>query len=407
MSQVLMPKAQAIRVFIAFALAYFLSTLVRAVTATLSPVLTAEFSLNAADLGLLAGGYFFGFSLTQLPLGSWLDRYGPKRMLLWFLAVAVLGCAAFAVALDFNGLLLARVMCGVGLSACLMAPLTGYRRWYAKDMLIRANSWMLMSGSLGVVASTLPVQWLLPHLGWRGVFGVLGVLLVLAMVVIIRVVPSWEIPAPALQEPPTQASYAQVWRDPFFQKMAPLAFFAYGGLIAVQTLWAAPWMIKVNGYNAMQAASGLFALNVALLLAYWWWGWSNPRLTARGWTPVKLIGVCVPVSLVLLGLTILSAQQSLVPTTVILVMYCVVCTVVSLAQPSVGMAFPAALAGRALSAYNLVIFSGIFAMQWGIGLVVDTLRKLGWSEVAAFQGAFSVLLLLSAASYVYFLRKKA
>jgi MFS family permease len=407
MSQVLMPKAQAIRVFIAFALAYFLSTLVRAVTATLSPVLTAEFSLNAADLGLLAGGYFFGFSLTQLPLGSWLDRYGPKRMLLWFLAVAVLGCAAFAVALDFNGLLLARVMCGVGLSACLMAPLTGYRRWYAKDMLIRANSWMLMSGSLGVVASTLPVQWLLPHLGWRGVFGVLGVLLVLAMVVIIRVVPSWEMPAPALQESPTQASYAQVWRDPFFQKMAPLAFFAYGGLIAVQTLWAAPWMIKVNGYTAMQAASGLFALNVALLLAYWWWGWSNPRLTARGWTPVKLIGVCVPVSLVLLGLTILSAQQSLVPTTVILVMYCVVCTVVSLAQPSVGMAFPAALAGRALSAYNLVIFSGIFAMQWGIGLVVDTLRKLGWSEVAAFQGAFSVLLLLSAASYVYFLRKKA
>lgn len=407
MSQVLMPKAQAIRVFIAFALAYFLSTLVRAVTATLSPVLTAEFSLNAADLGLLAGGYFFGFSLTQLPLGSWLDRYGPKRMLLWFLAVAVLGCAAFAVALDFKGLLLARVMCGVGLSACLMAPLTGYRRWYAKDMLIRANSWMLMSGSLGVVASTLPVQWLLPHLGWRGVFGVLGVLLVLAMVVIIRVVPSWEMPAPALQESPTQASYAQVWRDPFFQKMAPLAFFAYGGLIAVQTLWAAPWMIKVNGYTAMQAASGLFALNVALLLAYWWWGWSNPRLTARGWTPVKLIGVCVPVSLVLLGLTILSAQQSLVPTTVILVMYCVVCTVVSLAQPSVGMAFPAALAGRALSAYNLVIFSGIFAMQWGIGLVVDTLRNLGWSEVAAFQGAFSVLLLLSAASYVYFLRKKA
>jgi MFS family permease len=407
MSDALMPKAQAIRVFLAFALAYFLSTLVRAVTATLSPVLTTEFSLNAADLGLLAGGYFFGFSLTQLPLGSWLDRYGPKRMLLWFLAVAVLGCGAFAVALDFNGLLLARVMCGVGLSACLMAPLTGYRRWYAKDMLIRANSWMLMSGSLGVVASTLPVQWLLPHLGWRGVFGVLGVLLVLAMVVIIRVVPRWQVSAPVVQDAPTKASYAQVWRDPYFQKMAPLAFFAYGGLIAVQTLWAAPWMIKVNGYTPLQAASGLFALNVTLLMAYWWWGWSNPRLTARGWTTVKLITVCVPASLALLGLTIISAQQSLVPTTVILVMYCVVCTVVSLAQPSVGMAFPAALAGRALSAYNLVIFSGIFAMQWGIGLVVDTLRKLGWSEVAAFQGAFTVLLLLSAASYIYFLRKKA
>ena len=169
MSQTL-ARQQAIVVFLAFALAYFLSTMVRAVTATLSPTLTQEFSLNAGDLGLLAGGYFFGFSLTQLPLGSWLDRYGPKRMLLAFLAVAVAGCAAFAVAQSFHHLLLARVMCGVGLSACLMAPLTGYRRWYERDVLIRANSWMLMSGSMGVVASTLPVQWLLPSIGWRGIF---------------------------------------------------------------------------------------------------------------------------------------------------------------------------------------------------------------------------------------------
>ena len=138
MSTQLMPKRQAIQLFLTFALAYFLSTLVRAVTATLSPVLTAEFTLNAADLGLLAGGYFLGFSLTQLPLGSWLDQHGPKRMILWFLGVAVVGCVAFAVAQDFNYLLLARVMCGVGLSACLMAPLTAYRRWYARDMLVRA-----------------------------------------------------------------------------------------------------------------------------------------------------------------------------------------------------------------------------------------------------------------------------
>ncbi|MDO5086477.1 MAG: MFS transporter, partial [Comamonadaceae bacterium] len=52
-----LPRRAAVAVFLAFAFAYFLSTLLRAVTATLSPTLTAEFGVSARDLGLLAGGY--------------------------------------------------------------------------------------------------------------------------------------------------------------------------------------------------------------------------------------------------------------------------------------------------------------------------------------------------------------
>ena len=71
-----LPRRTAIAIFLAFAFAYFFSALIRAITATLSPTLTQEFSLSASDLGLLAGGYFLGFAATQLPLGRWLDRYG-------------------------------------------------------------------------------------------------------------------------------------------------------------------------------------------------------------------------------------------------------------------------------------------------------------------------------------------
>ena len=152
-------------VFLAFAAAYFLSALLRAITATLSPTLSMEFGLQARDLGLLAGGYFLGFSMTQLPLGHWLDKHGPKKVVLRFLAVAVIGCIAFAMATSFAGLLLSRMLIGAGVSACLMAPLTGYRRWLTPEIQQRANSWMLMTGSFGMLASTLPVQWLLPTIG--------------------------------------------------------------------------------------------------------------------------------------------------------------------------------------------------------------------------------------------------
>jgi MFS family permease len=159
------------------------------VTATLAPVFSAELGLGAGDLGLLAGAYFFGFAAMQLPLGRALDRIGPRRTLLALLVVAVVGCGAFALAGGLPALVAARVLIGVGVSACLMAPLTCYRRRFSPEAQLRANSWMLMTGSLGMVASTLPVQWLLPWLGWRGLFWALAAALGLAMIALWLAVP--------------------------------------------------------------------------------------------------------------------------------------------------------------------------------------------------------------------------
>ena len=401
-------RRDAVVVFLAFAFAYFISALIRAITATLSPTLTQEFSLNARDLGLLAGGYFLGFAAMPLPLGTWLDRQGPKKVSLYFLSMAALGCIAFSWATSFSGLLAARVLCGVGVSACLMAPLTAYRRWLEPTTLMRANSWMLMTGSLGMVASTLPVQWLVPLVGWRLLFVGLGLMVVAAVVLIAWQVPRWGVVSSA--EPQALASggsYAEVWRHPYFRKMAPIGFFVYGGLVAIQTLWAAPWMMKVAGYSSSQAASGLFWINVAMLIAFWAWGLVSPWLARRGLGADRLIALGLPASFVLLAIIIIYAESMNDSAASLLAMYCVSCTFVALAQPAVGMAFSPAQAGRALSAYNLVIFSGVFVVQWGMGLAIDGLKALGLEEVAAFQWSMGLFLMCCMASYFYFLAAKS
>lgn len=402
-------RRNAILVFVAFAFAYFLSALIRAITATLSPTLTQEFALNAQDLGLLAGGYFLGFAATQLPLGAWLDRHGPKRVIVYFLLVAVLGCVAFAMADSFSGLLLARFLSGVGLSACLMAPLTGYRRWFAANSQMRASSWMLMTGSFGMVASTLPVQWLMPLLGWRVLFWGLAALLLLAMLLIAWQAPSWQHVAASETDsrPAVKPSYGAVWRHPYFRSMAPMAFFIYGGLVAMQTLWVTPWMIRVAGFSPLQAAVGLFWLNMAMLTSFWAWGMVYPRLARRGHTPDRLISYGMPVSFVLLALIIVSGSGIGDWAAVAWALYCMSCTFISLAQPAVAMAFPPNLAGRALSSYNLLIFAGVFVVQWGIGLAIDGFRALGWQEVSAFQMAMTIYLLFTVAAYAYFLTTKS
>ena len=193
MENYILPKKQAIVVFFVFAFGYFLSCLLRAITATLSPVLTSEFNLLAADLGLLAGGYFLGFACMQIPLGYLLDKYGPKKIVSSFLLIALVGTGSFALAESFSGLLVSRILIGVGVSACLMAPLTGYRIWYAENQQQRANSWMLMIASLGFLSSTLPVQLLLPSLGWRWIFGGIAILILISIFLMLIFIPKWRL----------------------------------------------------------------------------------------------------------------------------------------------------------------------------------------------------------------------
>jgi predicted MFS family arabinose efflux permease len=392
---------QAVLVFLAFALAYFLSALVRAVTATLSPVLSAELALTASDLGLLAGGYFFGFALTQLPLGTWLDRHGPRRVILAFLGLAVLGCAAFAMATSFAGLLAARVLTGMGVSACLMAPLTGYRRWLPPATQMRANSWMLMTGSLGMVASTLPVQWLMPTLGWRGLFWLLAALVLVAMLGLAALVPAWRKAADAPSPAQAPVGYRDIWRHPYFRQMLPIGFFNYGGMVAVQTLWAGPWMVKVAGYTPQQSALGLFGINLCMLVAFWLWGLVNPHLARRGLRAERLIAWGLPSSFLALGAIIWLGADAGWP---LWAAFCVCSTFVSLSQPAVALALPAQAAGRALSAYNLVIFAGVFTVQWVIGLLVDAFGRLGWDTLHSFRGAIGVFGLCCLWAYALFLR---
>jgi MFS family permease len=394
-------RRTAIVVFLAFALAYFFSALLRSITATLSPTLTREFALNARDLGLLAGGYFFGFAATQLPLGTWLDRHGPKRVIISLLLLAVAGCLAFSVATSFSGLLAARVLCGVGVSACLMAPLTGFRRWLTPTAQLRANSWMLMTGSFGMLASTLPVQWLMPVIGWRPLFWGLAVAVAVSMAAIAWKVPAWQ-RAPA--EPGSKpGSYAEVWKHPYFRRVAPVGFFHYGGLIAIQTLWAGPWLVRVTGDAPLEAATGLFVINSSMLCTFLAWGMVTPWLTRKGMTTDRLITLGLPSSFVVLAFIIMAGPGA---GAIAWSLFCVASTFLALAQPAVGMAFPPSLAGRALSAYNLVIFVGVFVVQWGIGLLVDGFSALGLGEVASFRAAMAVFLGCSMISYGYFVLAK-
>jgi MFS family permease len=393
------PTGTAVLVFISFAAAYFLSALLRAVTATLAPLFSAELGIGAADLGLLAGAYFVGFAMMQLPLGRALDSFGPKRVLLVLLVIAVVGCGAFAQSTTLATLLAARTLIGVGVAACLMAPLTSYRHSFSPAGQMRANSWMLMTGSLGMIASTLPVQWLLPKLGWRGLFWLIAGLLLAAAALIAMCVRRDA--SHAAERMPARGGYRTIVRHPLFVRLAPMGLFCYGGLIAVQALWAGPWLTRLAQWSPERAAEGLFVINCCMGVTFLCWGAALPRLVARGMSGEVLMAWGMPVSLLSLAANLWLGPQA---TALHWALWCVLMSLVTLSQPTVGQAMPVAQAGRALSAFNLVVFCGVFVLQWGIGLVIDALRSRGFSDSDSFRVAFGVFGACCLLSYLWYLR---
>ena len=278
----------ALRVVLAFAAAYVLSYAFRAINAVIAPALMADLHLSNADLGLLSSAYFFGFGSMQLPIGVWLDKYGSRRTESALLMFAALGAAIFASSSSLLGLWIGRALIGVGVSSCLMASLKAYRVWFAPEKQSQLASWMLVFGTLGALATTVPVAMLLPLMGWRIVFWLMsGLILCAALWLFVRLrdvedemsqssVAS-SIAVADLSGQSKTPGYRMIFRDPYFRRMALLGAIHQGGFMAMQSLWAGPWMTTVLGLSVDQTSQVLFAFNFSLMLAYMVLSWWAPR----------------------------------------------------------------------------------------------------------------------------------
>ena len=170
--------------------------------------------------------------------------------------------------------------------------------------------------------------------------------------------------------------------------------------MAVQTLWAGPWMIRVAGYDPLESATGLFWINTTMLVAFFSFGYILPKITKIGIESMRLMKIGLPISyLSLIVIIILGENAGAIYFTI----YLLTSIVLTLTQPAVALSFPTSLAGKSLTSFNLLIFVGTFVMQWGIGLIIDLSQYFGKSEIQSFKISFFVYFLICIVSYLYFI----
>ncbi|TAG04147.1 MAG: MFS transporter [Betaproteobacteria bacterium] len=386
-------------VFAPFGLAYVISYGLRTVNAAIAPQLTTEFGLNAAQLGLLTAAYFLSFAFTQLPLGGWLDRYRPRRVEALLLLSCAAGCFIFASASSLNGLIAGRIAIGVGVSACLMATLRTFAQWLPPTRLPAMNGYMLALGNAGAVAATAPVLWLLQLITWQQMFFAMGVITLLASLWLAFAVP----------DPPSAATtgaksvgggWGEVLKHPLFWTIAPITCFTNAVGLAVQGLWAGPWLVDVVGMAPKKIGDYLMLISAAMIFANIVMGKLMGHWVLRGKSaPWFAVLGCVGALLGQLPF-LLSWVGS---PALALIAFGVTHVCGNLVFAALMPLFPSNVGGRLSTLLNFLMFGTGFLLQWGIGLVVNQYpaAAAGRYLPQGYESAFLLLLIAQIAIVIW------
>lgn len=388
-------------VFMPFAGGYFLSYLFRSTNAVIAPQLIAEIGLDAGDLGLLTSTYFLAFAGFQLPLGLLLDRFGPRRVQSVLLLSAALGAGLFAIGDSLITLAIARGFIGLGVAGGLMASFKAITLWFPKARWPLINGCFMAIGGLGAVAATRPLEMALHVTDWRGVFLGLAVITVAVALTIRVAVPERPIQGAGDTLSQQLAGLKRVFADLLFWRVAPLTVTTMAANLAIQGLWAGPWLRDVGGMGAEAAADTLLWLAAAMTVGFVLTGMIADWTTRRG----------IPLATVIVVLTALfMASQALIvfelaPTSALpWIAFGLLANGAALVYPLLNGHFPLALSGRASTGLNTLAFFGAFAGQYLMGAAIDLWEPLadGGYRAEAYQRVFGGMLVLQVLSLLWY-----
>jgi sugar phosphate permease len=188
----ILARRRALAVWGAAVAVYVLAVFHRTSLSVAGLVAVDRFDISASQLAVFAMVQLLVYAAMQIPVGVFLDRFGPRRMLTIGLALMTAGQLAFAVVDAYGPALSARVLVGVGDAMVFASVLRLVAAWFAPARNPIVTQMTGMFGQLGAIAAAVPMSAALSTLGWTQAFGLtagIGVVLGIVLFCVVRDTP--------------------------------------------------------------------------------------------------------------------------------------------------------------------------------------------------------------------------
>lgn len=210
-----------------------------------------QFRIDAATFGQFSGVYYIGYSLMHLPIGIFLDRFGPKKVMPVCILMSVVGLTPLLFAEYWVYPIVGRLLIGMGSSAAILGLFKIIRMTFSEQRFPRMLSISVMIGLMGAIYGGGPVSYLCEVLGYEKVvefFALAGLALAAATY--------WIIPSiSSSAETSVRSDIKEVLSN---RKVLLTCFFAgcmVGPLEGFADVWGTAFLKQSYGFDGALAAS--------------------------------------------------------------------------------------------------------------------------------------------------------
>jgi MFS family permease len=264
---------------ISLCLAYVLSQFFRSFLAVLTGILGQDIGATPDDLSTASGLWFLSFALMQIPVGGALDRIGPRlTSAVLFLIGGAGGAALFAMAQSALHVKLAMLLIGIGCSPVLMASYYIFARVYSPRIFATLAATTIGVGSIGNLAGSVPLVWVVQIYGWRETLwglAVVSAVIAVAAFVFVRNPPKFET---------TQIGrFSDLLKMPVLWFIIPLVFVNYLPVAALRGLWIGPYLVDTFGANTTQVGNASMMMSLAIIAGTFVYGPLDRVFGSRKW----------------------------------------------------------------------------------------------------------------------------
>ncbi|HBE45326.1 MAG TPA: thiamine biosynthesis protein ThiF, partial [Deltaproteobacteria bacterium] len=246
-------KSKQILIFLILSILFILSMFYRVSNAIIAPHLVKDLNLNAEELGILGGAFFWSFALFQIPMGPMLDRIGPRIIITIFTFIGASGAFVFAIGKSFIILFFGRILMGMGMASVLMGSFKVLTLRFPSNRFSSLSGLLVSIGAFGNLLAATPLAYLDHVIGWRIVFIFASIITTFFAFLIF-----WSLTETGIANMGSGTLSSQK-KIGFFQSIQTIAgslsfwqisaaaFFRYGTFISLQGLWLGFYLMDVKG----------------------------------------------------------------------------------------------------------------------------------------------------------------
>ncbi len=384
-------------------LVYFFVYFDRVAPAVVAPEMMKEFSLTAADMGLLSAAYFYPYAAMQIPSGILSDFLGPRLAVTIFFIIAGIGTAMFGFAGSYNVAIIGRICMGIGVAVVYIPIMKIQAQWFRPREFATLTGILLTVGNVGALGAAAPLAAFVGITGWRAAFywlGGISVALAVLVFLLVRNRPQ-DMGLPTINEvdgiyvsPEAQAADDALtfgktlklaltnWN---FWWLAIYAFTVYGPMMGFQGLWAVPYMMQIMDWTKQEASNVISFWAIGMIVGCPVSGIISDRIM-KSRKKVVILGAII--------YTLLWVYMAMNPTGWSMTTLSVWCFLGGgfggwyiTNYPQVSEHLPRKAVGTAIGVFNLWYFIGGALYQQFMGKILDSYTKV---QLVAANGAAKV-----------------